>query len=314
MKHKVVPIYDPCGPSGVDDDLHLLVVSDETIKGGELVNKTRKQNNLNQLDVLNIHLVGESPTDLSEDFKSEGKLSSSAARVRCLGELRKEPNIEKWNSSDCYVIGFAGGIASGKSSVVKRLQKLGAYTIDCDLLGHKVYEPGLPAHTKIINEFGRDVLNPDQTINRKKLGPIVFSDPSKLKLLNSIVWPEIGRMKNEIIQKLSSEGKHKVVIFEGAVLFEAGWDNEANEVWCCLVPKEEAVQRIMKRNGLSSQEALKRIESQISNEDRVQKSHVVISTLWEPEFTQTQCEHAWKLLMERIKQIKEIKISKTSSL
>jgi len=299
IKHKVVSIIDPCGPSGTDDDLQLLLVSEETIRGGPIVNQKRTENGLNTLDIMKINVVGESPTDLSENLNSERKLSSSAGRVRKLGTLLKPPNKPRQTGSS-YVIGVAGGIASGKSSIVKRLKNLGAYTVDCDILGHNAYNPGQPAYNKVLEEFGRDILMDDKTIDRRKLGPIVFSDKSKLELLNSIVWPEIHRMKQDIIEQVSKEGKHDVVVFEGAVLFEAGWDKEANEVWSCIIPKKEAVKRIIERNGLTEEAAMKRIDSQMCNEERVQKSHVVLSTLWERNFTQKQCEKAWEQLMERL--------------
>ena len=298
--HKVVPITDPCGPSGTDDDLQLLLVSEETLRGGSIVNNARIGNNLPELDVMKIDLVKDSPTDLSESLNEEGKISSSAGRVRELGTLLRKPNMPP-EKGKCYVIGVTGGIASGKSSIVKRLGKMGAYTVDCDLLGHEAYIPGQPTYNRVVKEFGTEILKDDGTINRQKLGPIVFGDQQKLKLLNSIVWPEIHRMKTEIIDKVSSEGKYSVVIFEGAVLFEAGWEREANEVWCCVIPKDEAVKRIVNRNGLSEDAALKRISSQMSNEERVSKSHVVLSTLWEPDFTGKQCQKAWHLLEDRLK-------------
>lgn len=274
-------------------------MSEETIRGGPVVNQKRVENGLPTLDIMNINLVGDSPTDLSENLNSEGKLSSSASRVRELGELLRPPNKPR-QSGSCYVIGVAGGIASGKSSVVKRLENLGAYTVDCDILGHKAYNPGEPAYNKVLDKFGQGILAADKTIDRRKLGPIVFGDKSKLELLNSIVWPEIHRMKQEIIERVSKEGRHDVVIFEGAVLFEAGWDKEANEVWSCIIPRKEAVTRIVERNGLTEEAAMKRIDSQMSNEARVRKSHVILSTLWERDFTQKQCEKAWKLLMGRL--------------
>lgn len=276
-----------------------MLVSEETLRGGPVVNKTRTENGLPELDVMKIDLVEDSPVDLADSLNAEGKVSSSAGRVRELGTLLCKPN-KPLKKGECYVIGITGGIASGKSSIVKRLSKMGAYTVDCDLLGHEAYIPGQPAYNRVVQEFGTGILKEDGTINRQKLGPIVFSDKKKLELLNSIVWPEIHRMKMEIIDRVSREGNHKVVCFEGAVLFEAGWEKEANEVWCCVIPKDEAVTRIVQRNGLSEESALARIASQMSNEERVSKSHVILSTLWEPEFTQKQCEKAWQLLTERL--------------
>ena len=108
-------------------------------------------------------------------------------------------------------------------------------------------------------------------------------------------------MKTEIIDKVSKEGKHRIVVFEGAVLFEAGWEKEANEVWCCVIPRDEAVKRIVNRNGLTEEAALKRISSQMSNDERLSKSNVVLSTFWEPDFTEKQCQKAWQLLEDRLK-------------
>lgn len=299
LEHKVIALEDVCGPSGTDDDLHLLVVSEETRKGGDIVNKTREVNGLHTLDVELIDMVEDSPIDLSDDLNKEGKVSSSAYRVRLLGTLKKEPNFTM--SKNCYIIGVTGGIASGKSSVVKRIQSLGAYTIDCDKLGHEAYLPGRNAYHKIVKHFGEKVLNTDdKTIDRKKLGPLVFSNKKELEKLNSIVWPEILQMMEDIIEKVENSGQHNIIVYEAAIIFESGWDKKANEVWSCVIPKEEAVKRIQDRNGLTAEQAESRIASQMGNKERVDQSHVILSTSWELEFTQCQVEKAWRLLQERI--------------
>lgn len=87
---------------------------------------------------------------------------------------------------------------------------------------------------------------------------------------------------------------------EAAVLLEAAWDDVVDEVWVSIIPPAEAVRRVVDRNGLSAEQAAKRLESQLTNEDRVAKADVVLSSLWEPEVTQKQCEKAWTLLMERM--------------
>ena len=84
------------------------------------------------------------------------------------------------------------------------------------------------------------------------------------------------------------------------MLLEASWDSVVDEVWVCLVPPAEAVQRVVQRNGFTTEAAQKRLDAQLSNEHRVAKAHVVLSTLWEPEVTQKQCEKAWSLLMNRL--------------
>ena len=87
---------------------------------------------------------------------------------------------------------------------------------------------------------------------------------------------------------------------EAAVLLEAGWDDAVDEVWVSIVPSDEAIRRVVDRNGLSEEAAEKRLRAQLSNEDRVAKANVVLSSLWEPEVTQKQCEKAWSLLLKRI--------------
>ena len=297
LNKKVVAISEPAGPSGTDDDLHLLVVSQETIGGGSYVNGIREDNQLQPLDLHVIDLLSDDNSDLAPTLQSETKLSSSGERIRSLGLLRKEPNVIR--RSKPYVIGMTGGIATGKSAVSRRIQRLGASAINCDLLGHQAYLPGKPAYERLIKEFGEGILNEDETINRRALGSIVFNDKSKLKLLNEIVWPEIARMVEEKLIKMA-EDDIKVCVVEAAVLLEAGWDQLVNEVWMTTVPTDESVKRIMDRNGFSEDQARIRIESQMNNKDRIGKSHVVISTLWEPDFTQKIVEKAWDGLMKRI--------------
>ena len=127
----------------------------------------------------------------------------------------------------------------------------------------------------------------------------MFADRAKLALLNQIVWPEIMALAKAEITRYGKEG-FKVCILDAAVLLQAGWNNETNEVWVTFVPESEALSRILSRDGVSEEQAKNRIKSQISNEERLEKANVAICTLWEPEFTQEQVVKAWKNLQERI--------------
>ena len=227
------------------------------------------------------------------------KMSSTMERQKLLGTLLR-PVVRKENNRDKpYVIGLTGGIASGKSAVCQRLKSLGAAVISCDQLGHQVYAPGKKAYKEIIENFGSGVLTEEQTINRRALGAIVFADKTKLALLNQIVWPEILAQAKVEIARYREEG-FKVCILDAAVLLEAGWDSETDEVWVTFVPESEALSRILLRDGLSQEQPANRIKSQISNKERVDKANVSICTLWEPEFTQEQVVKAWEKLQERI--------------
>lgn len=213
--------------------------------------------------------------------------------------LLKAPKSQP-NQDGVYVIGLTGGIASGKSSIAKRLGKLGAEVINADIVGHSVYEPGTDAYNEIIANFGEGIVNSDSSINRRQLGGIVFSDSKKLQKLNSIVWPKIEKRIKELILEISAKG-FQVCVVEAAVLLEAGWEKFVNEVWVPVIPEDEAIRRLNERNGLSEDEARKRLASQMTNKERVSQANVVLSTLWEPEYTQKQVERAWRGLQERLK-------------
>nr|XP_006818858.1 PREDICTED: bifunctional coenzyme A synthase-like [Saccoglossus kowalevskii] len=269
----VVPIIDPFGPSIVDPDMQCIVVSEETKKGGNMVNQKR--------------------------IDKVCGISSSSQRQRLLGTLLKPPQLRGGLTTKPYILGLTGGSASGKSSICKRLQTLGAGVIDCDKLGHKAYEPGTEAYRNVIRAFGEDIVADNGQINRKALGAKVFADKSRLQVLNQIVWPEIANLFNQQIAALAKQGE-EVIVLDAAVLIEANWTKYVHEVWVSIIPKDEAITRIINRDGLTNDRALQRIESQITNNERVKDANVIFSTLWEPDITQKQVEKAWKLLMERL--------------
>ncbi|GAB6033086.1 hypothetical protein CHUAL_012699 [Chamberlinius hualienensis] len=294
--YRLQPIVDPFGPSIVDPELQCIVVSDETVKGGEKVNEQRLAKGLNILDIDSITLL----SDYGRSEIEEDKISSSSQRIRSLGHRRLPPHQNKDIPKYPYIIGLTGGIASGKSSIANRLKNLGAAIINCDLLGHQSYDIGTKAYHLIVEKFGKDLLNNDGSIDRKALGTIVFSDPSKLQLLNSIVWPEIGRLVKEQVDDIVRRSAAKVIVIEAAILLEAGWEKYVHEVWVSIIPEQEAIIRLKSRNNLDEEQAKQRISKQTTNLERVQKAAVVFSTLWEPEFTQKQVEIAWKELNEAI--------------
>ena len=176
------------------------------------------------------------------------------------------------------VIGLTGGIASGKTTVSEQLDGLGAEIINADLVGHQVYLPGTDAYKDIIDTWGEALADPDtKEIIRQKLGGIVFSDPEHLKTLNSITWPRIYDMVDQILDDHRSNDV-KVAVLEAAILIEADWTALVDEVWGTAVPIEVASARLQKRNNLTEEQALLRISSQISNEERAATADVVIDT------------------------------------
>ncbi|KAL4672843.1 hypothetical protein H8957_009290 [Semnopithecus entellus] len=291
----VIPLLDPYGPAGSDPSLEFLVVSEETYRGGMAVNRFRLENDLEELALYQIQLL----KDVKHTENEEDKVSSSSFRQRMLGNLLRPPYERPELPTCLYVIGLTGISGSGKSSIAQRLKGLGAFVIDSDHLGHRAYAPGGPAYQPVVEAFGTDILHKDGIINRKVLGSRVFGNKKQLKILTDIMWPIIAKLAREEMDRAVTEGK-RVCVIDAAVLLEAGWQNLVHEVWTVVIPETEAVRRIVERDGLSEAAAQSRLQSQMSGQQLVEQSHVVLSTLWEPHITQRQVEKAWALLQKRI--------------
>ena len=129
------------------------------------------------------------------------------------------------------LIGLTGGISSGKSTVVQYIRYQGYPVIDADKLGHKVLEPGNPGYSKVVEKFGKGILNNDKTVNRLVLGRIVFADPSLLKVLNEISHPIMAEMVLKEFESIISEDSGGIVFLEAALLIEANWYNKCHHIW-----------------------------------------------------------------------------------
>jgi dephospho-CoA kinase len=173
------------------------------------------------------------------------------------------------------VIGLTGGIGSGKSTVSDILKEQGIPVVDGDLIAREVVEPHRPAYDEIVRVFGAEVLQQDGTLNRKRIGEIVFSDPEKLSMLNSITHKEIYRVILERLESLKETGT-SLVFLDVALLFETGFDQLTDWVWVVDAPDAVRVERIQKRDGLREEEILKRIQSQMSREMRNTKGDLVL--------------------------------------
>lgn len=198
-----------------------------------------------------------------------------------------------------HKIGLTGGIGSGKSTVAKLLEEKGAALVNADLLGHEVYLPGKPAYDDIIDAFGRDVLAGDGSIDRKKLGPIVFSNPANLARLNEITHPRIEDLARERLAALEQSGQ-KIAVLEAAILFEAHWESLVDEIWVTVVDPSIAAQRTAERSGLDPKQVMERINSQMTNEERISRSDVVISTEGDLSDTAKRTDDAWQALLDRL--------------
>ncbi len=198
-----------------------------------------------------------------------------------------------------FVIGLTGGIGTGKSTVAAILEAQGAPILNADLVGHEVYLPGRPAYHEIIEAFGEEVVASDGTIDRKKLGPIVFADPKNLARLNSITHSRMKGMMREKLVDLEKKG-HEIAVLEAALLFEAKWDDLADEIWVTVTDPEIAAARVAERSGLAKEQVMERIRSQMTNEERRKHAHVVIDTSGNMAGTEKQTIDNWKKARARL--------------
>jgi len=148
--------------------------------------------------------------------------------------------------------------------------------MNADLLGHEAYLPGTIGFDLVVDAFGNKIVGDDGTVDRKKLGPIVFSSPENMAKLNSIMHPLIHDMIQAQLAEYSSNGTD-VVVVEAAVLMEANWEALFDEIWVVTSEKETVIERLKERNSLTREEAIARIDSQMSQDERIEHSNIVIT-------------------------------------
>jgi dephospho-CoA kinase len=174
-------------------------------------------------------------------------------------------------------IGLTGGIGSGKSTAAKILVELGAPAIDADKVGHEIYQPRAPAYQELIDAFGEGILAPDRTVDRRKLGPIVFADPAALKRLNAIVHPKMFARMGEMVAAMRRGGETRPIVIEAAILIEANWQPLFDEIWLVTASRERVIERIERDRGLKPEQTEARIRAQLSDEERRRYATSVIS-------------------------------------
>jgi dephospho-CoA kinase len=149
-------------------------------------------------------------------------------------------------------IGLTGGIAAGKSTVAQRWQQAGAIVIDTDELAHRALEHGSPTWQEVVREFGREILNADQTVNRQKLGEIVFRDESKRLALNRIVHPAVRKMQADLLARCEREGRAEFVLVTVPLLYEVGAERDFDCVVTVACSEQTQLARLT-ATGLSEE-------------------------------------------------------------
>jgi len=175
------------------------------------------------------------------------------------------------------VIGLTGGIGSGKSTVSQFLAELGAAILDADGVGHEAFKPGTEVWERVVNEFGKSIVNASGEIDRARLGELVFNNHDARVRLNHIMHPAIYGMVKARLEEYRRQGVN-IVVLEVPLLLEAGWTSLVDEIWVTVVPEATVLKRLLERTGLTEREARARIQAQLSSEERIKHADVVIDT------------------------------------
>ena len=173
-------------------------------------------------------------------------------------------------------IGLTGGIAAGKSLVSGMLVSLGAWILDADAISREVVEPGTEGLKAVAAEFGGGIINSDGTLNRRALAEEVFGDAEKLERLNDILHPLIKAEMLRRAELIEETHPEDIVVFDVPLLIECGWQDVAEEVWLVSAPIEERIRRIALRDGLSEEQAMERINAQMTDEQKAKYADVII--------------------------------------
>jgi dephospho-CoA kinase len=191
------------------------------------------------------------------------------------------------------VIGLTGGIGSGKSTVAKLLAEMGAVVMDADKVGHEVFQPGTEGWKDVVNTFGSEILTDYDEINRKKLAEIVFNNPEALSKLNQIIHPRAHDLVKSRLNDYRKQGV-EVVVLEVVLLIEAKWTDLVDEVWVIIASEDKVVNRLKQQRGMSKEEILVRISSQMSNDERVKYADVVIRNDDDIDKLKLNIKELWK--------------------
>ncbi len=190
-------------------------------------------------------------------------------------------------------IGITGGICSGKSTVTRFLEDLGAVIIDADKIGHEALEPDTEVWHKVVDTFGRQVLTSGGSIDRKRLGEIVFGSPELLLKLNQITHPRIYQMAKTRLEDCRKRGA-SVVVLEAPLLPKVGWASLIDELWVTTASEAAALRRLQERRGLSRTESLARIRSQVPVQEQINCADVTIDTDCSLEELKIKIEELWQ--------------------
>ena len=196
------------------------------------------------------------------------------------------------------VLGVTGSIASGKSTVSLLLQARGAALVSADQLAREVVLPGSATLERLVERFGPEILLADGTLDRTRLGELIFAEPAARHDLNDITHPAIASLAVERLQQLRQAG-HDLIVYEAPLLFEAGAEGRVDKVLVVKIAPGEQLRRLMRRDGLDEAAARRRIAAQMPQEEKLARADYVVDNSGTPEATERQIVLLWPQLTTR---------------
>ncbi len=193
-------------------------------------------------------------------------------------------------------VGLTGGYATGKSFVAAELQRLGCKIIYADKLGHRVLQPEGEAYLPTIETFGPEILAPDATIDRKRLGAIVFDSPALLEKLTAIIHPAVFRLEEKMLEEFLREDPSCIAVIEAAILIETGRYRNFDRIILTTCSEEIQIARAVSRDKLQREQVLARLRNQMSAEEKKTYADYVIDTGMPKEETTKHVESVFHQL------------------
>lgn len=193
---------------------------------------------------------------------------------------------------------MTGGIACGKSVVARLLEEKGCFVHSADKAAHDLMSPGRPAWKKIVGRFGKGILNADRTIDRTRLGPVVFADPAARLFLDDLIHPLVLAEQEKIIRRLEREGQVQIFVSEAALTVEAGYAARFDRVVVVHCSEAVQVRRLAERDGIDGEAALRKIRSQMSQKEKLRHADYSIDTTGSLADTVDQTERVYAILLQ----------------
>ncbi|AIQ68076.1 dephospho-CoA kinase [Paenibacillus graminis] len=194
------------------------------------------------------------------------------------------------------IMGLTGGIASGKSTVSAMFVDKGARLVDADVIAREVMLPGHPVLAAAVQQFGEGILQPDGTLNRARLGEIVFNDSEARQKLNALTHPAIRREIKNRMHALEQEDPQRLILVDIPLLYESELDNLFQKITVVYVPRELQLARLMERNHLTPEQAEGRLQAQMDIEQKRSRANYVIDNSRDLAHAKQQVDVLWDRL------------------